>query len=296
MSQSCSQSCSPSAAIAALACVLCAGCGGSGGGAGAAPAAFADPGAAPSAGSSSGGASGAAPAGGASSGSSAPVSAPDRGASSGSRPAGEAPSRDGSADARRVRTALERAGAHALVGLARKLETGTPLTGPETDCVGDHDRALGEPLAALDCAAPLPVRATAVAVRSVSLLPDDACLAVLGDSSRGAADIVAGCGWRTASLELATEWIVPSDDGAGRAGRPWPLAGATFDYVAPATLVATNLPARLTGAFACTASLDAGSVEPMSGDDGSDCAAGMAAFADRLEAVADALDAAAAGG
>ena len=255
-----SQSCSPCAVVAALACALCAGCGG---GAGEAPAAFADPGTA-----------------------SASEPGPEPG------PAGGGPPRGGASDAVRVRVALERAGAHALVDLARKLETGTPLTAPQSDCVGDHDPSLGGPLAGLDCAAPLPVRSTAVAVRSLSLLPDDACLAALGDSSRTAANVVAGCDWRAASLELATEWVVPPVDAMGR---PRPLAGATFDYAAPATLVATNLPARLTGAFACTASLDAGTVEPTPGDAGSDCAAGMAAFADRLERVADALDAASGG-
>ena len=239
---------------AVVAALACALCAGCGGGAGAAPVAFAEPGTASADG---------------------------------------APPRGGASDAVRVRAALERAGAHALVELARKLETGTPLTGPESDCVGDHDPSLGGPLAGLDCAAPLPVRTTAVAVRSLSLLPDDACLAALGDSSRTAANLVAGCDWRAASLELATEWVAPPADAMGR---PRPLAGATFDYAAPATLVATNLPARLTGAFACTASLDAGTIEPTSGGDGSDCAAGMTAFADRLERVADALDAATGGG
>ena len=205
-------------------------------------------------------------------------------------PAGEAQT-DGRPVAARALGALERLGAHALVGLARKLETGAPLDELERACLGAHDRSLGEPLAALACDAPLPVADTAVALRSVRLVADDACLAALGDAARAPADVVAGCDWAAGSAVLATGWVASSEPvGNSHAGGARPLRGAVLDYAAePPTLTARHLESPPDGEFDCAADPIAGtvtgetSVEP-------DCRALVADLARRLERFADALE------
>ena len=187
----------------------------------------------------------------------------------------------------RALDALERLGAHALVGLARRLETGAPLDAVDRACLGDHDPALGAPLASLACAEPLAIGATPVAVRAVRLVSDPGCLAALGDASRGPADVVAGCDWERATVELRTEWtLAPPPADGGYAGTPRPLPAARFEYSsAPPALEATHLEPALTGELACRADPVAGTVD---GD--ATCAASLAGFAARLERFADAAD------
>lgn len=246
-----------------LACALAGCAGGSGGDA---PTAFAD-----------------APAG--------PGNAADARVSDADLPAGAAPEaarRDpGPEDAGRAVVALERLGAHALVGLAGKLETGAPLDAAERDCLSAYDPALGEPLAALACAEPLPIAGTPVSLGAMRMRADAPCLAVLGDASRSAADVVAGCDWEGATLALATEWVAPPATASGGfEGRPRPIVGARFEYAdAPPTLRVGHLPARLDGEFGCEADVASGK---MSGP--ARCAADLAGHAARLEAFADALE------
>ena len=210
----------------------------------------------------------------------------DPGAADAVAPALRDPSPD---DARRVSLALERLGAHALVALARKLETGAPLSGAERVCLSAYDPALGEPLAALDCDEPLAIGDSPVALRAVRMRTDASCLATLGDTSRSAADVVAGCDRQSAELRLVTEWVPPPSTAAvdDFEGRPRPLTGASFRYThdgGTPTLVATNLTTRLDGDFTCTADVASGTI---AGPER--CASDMADFADRLDALADAL-------
>ena len=201
----------------------------------------------------------------------------------------EAARRDPSpADAGRAVAALERLGAHALVGLAGKLETGAPLDAAERDCLSAYAPALGEPLAALACTEALPIAGTPVALGAMRMRADAPCLATLGDASRSAADVVAGCDWEAAALALATEWVAPPAAASGGfEGRPRPIVGARFEYAdAPPTLRVRHLPARLDGEFDCEADVASGKVTAGPAR----CAADLAGHAARLEAFADALE------